>query len=382
MKINYTWSTIYGNQNDYIYDETKIEFGENGVFLIDPLDTSLPYIINNEGIDCTFLTKFVFTTTDISSGNYIKAQLSNDNYNWYFYDSITNTWSDSSLTTDLSGSNIPSEYTPNALEEFSYQIGAGKIYWKVFFVSDGTMSTPSMLEQINLQGDKYYTDIQTVRGILEPYGLRFQNPLTGEYVQAEDFLSNSRLKSMIPLADSYINNRTYTDFYYHRNVVEYHDGNGKDSLRTYDFPIRKITQVIMYNPLLQAMRTFTDFELIIHAEWGELFLPPIYPAFMSDAPARSMFGNIFIVGRRNIEVDYDWGYEETPEDIKFAASKYAAIQVLNSFWAYLSRGVQSRSFDGYSESFGQKPFAGIIESWEKEIQDVISSKRKVFPRSI
>ena len=103
---------------------------------------------------------------------------------------------------------------------------------------------------------------------------------------------------------------------------------------------------------------------------------------MSDAPARSMFGNIFIVGRRNIEVDYDWGYEETPEDIKFAASKYAAIQVLNSFWAYLSRGVQSRSFDGYSESFGQKPFAGIIESWEKEIQDVISSKRKVFPRSI
>jgi len=382
LELNYTWQTIDGYQSDYVYDENKIIFSDDGISLVDPLDTSLPYVINSEGIDFTFLSSITFSTSDISSGNYIKSQISKDNENWYFYDNDSNTWINSSTTTDLSGSNIPSDYTTTSLNNFVYQIGSGRLYWKLFFVSDGTIDISPTVSYLSIIGEKYYTDIQTTRALLEPYGLRYIDPITGQYVENEDFLSDSRLRAMIPLADAHINNNTYTDFYYHRNEIEYYDGNGKDSLRTYNFPIQKITQVIMYNPLLQAMRSFLDFELIIHPEWGEIFLPPIYPAYLSDAPARAMFGNIFITGRRNIEVDYDWGYETTPADIKLAATKYAAIQILNAFWAYLSRGVQSRSFDGYSESYGQKPFAGIIETWDKEIERIIGNRRKLFPRSI
>jgi hypothetical protein len=381
LKLNNDFQTINGNQSSFIFDSNKISFLADSITLASSADVSMPYIINSAGIDFTFLTKLTVSSTNVSSGSFIKLQISNDNENWYFYDTLSTTWINSVFTTTLSGSNLPSEITSSSLDKFVYQIDSGKFYFKMFFISDG-VSTPSNVSNINVQGDKYYTSIKQVRSLLQPYGLRMVDPVTGQYCEAEDFLSDTKLKAYVPLADAYINNSTFTDFYYHKDSIEFYDGNGKDSLRTYNFPITKITHVIMYNPLLQAMRTFLDFELIIHPEWGEVFLPPIYPAYMADAPARAMFGNIFITGRRNIEVKYDWGYDATPEDINLAATKYVGIQVLSGFWAYLTRGVQSRSFDGYSESYGQKPFAGIIEMWEKEIKGVINTKIKLFQRSI
>lgn len=382
MKINYTWNFIDGNQSDFIYDENKIQFNEDSISLINPLDTTMPYIINVEGIEFTFLTKTSTIYSSASSGSCVKFQLSNDNENWYYYENITKSWADSSLTSTISGSNYPEELTTSALDNFALQIDSGKLYYKMFFITDGITNISVAVQSINLQANKYYTTVKEIRALMSPYGLRAIDPISGCYIEAEDFLSDTKLKAMIPLADAYINNATYTDFYLHRNVVEYYDGNGKDSLRTYNYPITKITHVIMYNPLMQAMRTFLDFELIIHPEWGEIFLPPIYPAFMSDAPARAMFGNIFMNGRRNIEVAYDWGTQDTPEDINLAAQKYVGMQIMNAFWAFLTRGTQSRSFDGYSESYGQKPFSGIVDQWQKEIKDVIQTKIKYFPRSI
>lgn len=381
MKINFTWNTIEGSETSFIYDASKISFTTNYIELANPADTSLPYIINSDGIEFTFLNQLAVSYTNSSSGSYVKLQISNDNENWYFYDTGSTTWVSAAGTTALSGSNLPSELTKTSLEKFAYQIDSGKLYWKMYFVANGTQ--PSVrVSSIVLDDDKYYCSIKQVRDLMQPFGLRAVDPLTLCYIDAQDFLSDSKLKAWIPLADAYLNNSTHTDFYLHRNATEYYDGNGKDSLRTYNYPMTKLTHVIMYNPLLQAMRTFLDFELIIHPEWGEIFLPPIYPAYLSDAPARSMFGNIFIHGRRNIEVQYDWGYSTTPEDINLAATKYIGIQVMSAFWAWLTRGTQSRSFDGYSESYGQKPFAGIVEMWQKEIKDVINTKIKVFPRSI
>jgi hypothetical protein len=383
VKINFTWNFYDGNQTDFIFDDSKIIFTENSATLISSGDTSNPYIINAEGIDYTFLSKLTGTVSQQTSGSQIRLQLSNDADTWYYYDRYTTTWLDSTLTESdlISGSNLFTDITKQIFEKFTYDVDAGKLFFKAYFINDGMSDSPQ-LSNINFTGDKYYTNIKEVRGLLESFGLRQCDPVTGLVDPMNDFLSDDRLKNLVPLADSYINNYTFTDFYYHRDETEFHDGNGKDSIRTYNFPIHKITRVIMYNPLLQAMRTFLDFELIIHPEWGEIFLPPIYPAYMSDSPARSMFGNIFIHGRRNIEIEYDWGYVDTPEDISNASKKLVGINVLNAYWANLTRGMQSKSFDGYSESYGQKPFAGIVEAWQKEVNDILIRRIKISPRSI
>lgn len=383
MKLNFTWNFIDGQQNDFIFDDSKIVFTETSATLVSSGDISSPYIINAEGIDYTFLSKLTLTTSQQSSGSQIRLQFSNDADTWYYYDKNAAMWLDSSITdTDLiSGSNTPTDITKQVFEKFVYDVDAGKLFFKAYFINNGIDGSPS-LSSLNFTGDKYYTSIKEVRNLLEPFGLRQCDPITGEINPINDFLSDNILKNYVMLGDAQINNQTFTDFYYHRNDIEYHDGNGRDSIRSYNFPIHKINHVIMYNPLLQAMRTFLDFELIIHPEWGEIFLPPIYPAYMSDAPARAMFGNIFIHGRRNIEIQYDWGQLETPDDIANAAKKIVGIHILNAYWANLSKGLQSKSFDGYSESFGQKAFAGIVDAWQKEVDNTINTRIKVYPRSI
>jgi hypothetical protein len=381
MNLSQTWNFTSDYENDYIYDPTKIVFNTTSATLANSGDMSFPYIINSEGIDYTLLTKIIASTSETTSGSQVRIQISNDSDNWYFYDGTI--WSQSTLSgTDIiSGSNLFSELTNSVFERFVYDIDAGKLFFKLYFINDGTQEIP-YVNYINFTGNKYYTSIKEVRNLLEPFGLRQCDPITGLVNPLNDFLSDSRLKVLLSVADSYINNQTFTDFYLHRDEIEFHDGNGKDSLRTYNFPIKKITHVIMYNPLMQAMRTFLDFELIIHPEWGEIFLPPIYPAYMSDSPARSMFGNIFMHGKRNIEIQYDWGYNDTPDDIKDASIKYIGKQILQGYWANLTRGKSSQSFDGYSQSYQQKPFGGLIDSWDLEIKQTIQNRIKIYPRSI
>jgi len=383
MNITYNWYTNSNYSSDFIYDESKISFSETAATLSSSgAQIDVPYIINNEGIHYSLLSKFTSTIDGTTTGGQVKFQISNDAEKWYFYNTSEEEWAENTFTgTDIiSGSNVASELTSSVFENFVYQVDAGKLYWKALFFANG--ETLPSLSQVGFTGSQYYTTIKQVRDLLEPFGLRNYDANTGQYVDGEDFLSDSRLKTMISLADSYINNQTFTDFYYHRDTIEFYDGNGKDGIRTYNFPITKITHVVMYNPLMSSMRTFMDFELIIHPEWGEIFLPPVYPAFLSDTPSRAIFGNIFLPGKRNIEVMYDWGYSEPPDDINLAAKKYVGTQVLNAYWAWITRGVQSRSFDGYSESYMSKPFVGLLDSWDKEIKQTIANRVKVFPRSI
>ena len=85
MNINYEWNTIDENQSDFIFDSTKIAFYEDYITLVDPADTSMPAILNVEGISFTLLTRFLISYVQPSPTSIIKFQISNDNYNWYFY---------------------------------------------------------------------------------------------------------------------------------------------------------------------------------------------------------------------------------------------------------------------------------------------------------
>ena len=127
---------------------------------------------------------------------------------------------------------------------------------------------------------------------------------------------------------------------------------------------------------------FLDTELIIDAPYGLIKLPPIYPAFMSDAPHRALFGNIFVEGSRNIEINYDWGYDVAPGDIKMATIKYIMIQLMQGKDAQNHRGLKSISFDGLSESYGG--YTEIIKSFQDEIEVILNKHKRYsgFMRSI
>jgi len=388
MKSSFTWN--FSNPSDYTYNTSKITFatdinGDDYITLTNPADMTFPYIINATGVYFTFINKITTVETDTVSGAVIRYQLSQNGEDWYFYNTSTALWELTAVTTGtyseiVSASNSDVELSKAICEKFATQVDSGKLYWKAFLMSDGNNSP--RLYSFKFDFEQYYTTIKLIRDLMSPYGLRARDPISGLYCVDTDFLSDDKIRAYIPLADSYINSSCFRDFYYHRDVVEFHDGNNTEGMITYFFPITKISHVIMYNQLLQAMRTFLDFEIIIHPEWGELFLPPAYPAFLSDKPSRAIFGNIFIYGKRNVEIMYDYGYDVPLEDIQQAASKYAGILVLQAYWAWLTRGIQSRSFDGYSESYMQKPFEGITEIWRKEIEMIINTNRKQFQRSI
>jgi len=221
----------------------------------------------------------------------------------------------------------------------------------------------------------YYSTSGTVVSMLEPI-LGINDPI----------LTNSTyMATALQSSKDFIDNICDRDFLLHSDEVEFHDGNGRDSLNTYYYPIVGITYVVMYNQLMQSMRTFLDTELIIHPEWGEIFLPPIYPAFMADKPFSAMFGNIFISGRRNIEIKYDYGYSTPPNEIVTASNLYASSYILKLKFASISGGSASRSIDGYSESFGawkSSPFGSIGDSWEEQARQIAYRWKRISMRAI
>lgn len=218
----------------------------------------------------------------------------------------------------------------------------------------------------------YYTSVEKLKALLSTI-LKPGDPM----------LTNDMVLGMqINGAESFIDNETFRDFRRHDDVVEFHDGSGRDSLRTYYYPIIKINHVIMYNQMLMSMRIFLDTELIVQPEWGEIWLPPIYPAFMADKPFSAIFGNTFIAGRRNIEVSYSWGMDKVPEDIAYACLLWAARNCLMLYGGRVTGGAQSQSIDGYSESYGVRPFAGILDAWEKEAMSIIAKWKRITPKAV
>lgn len=232
--------------------------------------------------------------------------------------------------------------------------------------NSGLPLTKLNLSNINItsmpnDGRIYYCTEKEVMDYASGYGL-------------ETFACENKIKLLIPFTNSYIDSYTQRNFRLNSNNIEFRDGNNKDTIITYHYPIVRINHVVLYNQLLQTMRVFLDTELIIDAPFGLIKLPPIYPAFMSDSPHRAIFGNIFIEGSRNVEINYDWGYEEVPGDVKLAAIKYIMIQLLMGKDIQNSRGLRSLSFDGVSESYGG--YIEIIKMYKQEIKEILDKHKR------
>ncbi len=212
-----------------------------------------------------------------------------------------------------------------------------------------------------------YVSTAEVQAYLAPYNLPAQ------------FLNPTNIQTYIDIAQAKIDSRCKRDFLFHQNQVEFYHGGGRDYLQLYFYPITSVTHVIMFNQLLQAMRVFLDTELIIYPERGQVFLPPLYPAFMADKPYAAIFGNVFIPGHYNIEVQYSYGYPTAPEGIKGATIFFTAAEIMKSYIFSISSGRSSVSFGGTGENYtGLVP--QMVKDWEAQAYELLKPYEHVFYR--
>jgi hypothetical protein len=233
------------------------------------------------------------------------------------------------------------------------------------------MAEPSLTGTIVTEGKSTgkYCNTDDMKSFLRGYGVTCK-------------IDDETVNDFARFAKSYIDNETQQDFSYHSDVVEFQHGQGKPMLQTRFFPIKKVTHLILYNQTLQAMRTFLDQELIVYPDRGQIALPPIYPVYMTDTPYEALFGNVFISGIYNIEIQYDYGYEVIPEDIKQCACIFVAKRILMAHWASLSSGLSSANVPGYSENYGSSPYQGIFQIWDKEFDRMLSKRKRIYTRSV
>ena len=65
---------------------------------------------------------------------------------------------------------------------------------------------------------------------------------------------------------------------------------------------------------------------------------------------------------------------KTPPDIASAAKKLMTIYMLQDYVAFISKGMNSRSIDGYSESYGAtNPFNAVIDQYQKEVDKILAN---------
>lgn len=354
---------------EFSYNPALIAFDNFAAFNVSP-DDAVGYIQNVEPLFLTYIEHFEIDTNDI---NNVRFQITNDGYKWYYFNDISQTWEKVTVSNETSSSSGFMEH----LHDFSWEIGDGGIQIRTYLTQPGTDIT-----RMYIKYKKHYASIQDVKRSMNQFALMRMNTITQ---LPENFINYELVKERMADADFYIDSETQRDFLYHEKQREWHDGNSTNKLTLRFFPVLGLHYLVMYNQMLQAMRTFLDSEIIFGqgGEWGEIFLPPIYPAYLTDHPVKSIFGNIFITGTRNIEVFYDWGYKQTPGDIQLASKKMMIIYLLNEYLAYLSRGGSSRSIDGYSESYAAKgPFTAIIDQYQKEVDRVLSRRKRYYSRFV
>ena len=367
-----SYDFIAGNESEYVYDTTQISLN-NGVSGINQNPLIIPFLQNRDAIPLTWIEYITIATT---TPEFLRMQVSINGYEWWYWDEFAAVpaWTKAPTVSSITNTMAVSAAETN-LPVFAWDVADGDFYWR-FWILDNAVN----LTNVSIKYKKYYASLKETKDAMNQFQLMKTNVLTN---LPAPFVSFDILKNRMPDADAYIYTSCQRDFYHHSGQVEWQDGNGTNKLVLRWNPITNITYLVMYNQLLQAMRTFLASEIILGqgGEYGEIFLPPIYPAYLTDHPTKSLFGNIFINGNQNVEINYDWGYHKTPVDIASAAKKLMIIYMLNDYVAFVSKGANSRSIDGYSESFGAKnPFNAVIDQYQKEVDKMLARRARVYAR--
>ena len=178
-------------------------------------------------------------------------------------------------------------------------------------------------------------------------------------------------------------------------LVERYDGKGQQKLILNHWPLISLTYAKIYNMNNQLVRTLAESDVILEKPIGCITIPapfywlyywPYTPYFGSVAPSltpsRYDYFNLFGIGTANVEVSYNYGYATAPPRIADAAIKMVSIEILQKKGVSQTQGTSGVSMVGITETYGQTgaaggsgPFKGLIDEWQKDIEEDLALYR-------
>ena len=121
----------------------------------------------------------------------------------------------------------------------------------------------------------------------------------------------------------------------------------------------------------------TKADLFVDCVNGVLVIPP--RILYLEMQAIPFWNYTWLRGNANIEVTYTYGYTSNnyPLDLKMAAAKLVACQVLLLKGIGISAGANSMNIDGVSRNFGGTPYAALIEDFRKQAYQTLDRFRRI-----
>ncbi len=229
-------------------------------------------------------------------------------------------------------------------------------------------------------GDAYCT-INDVKKLLQGMGIA-------------NIAAEGEILGLICRASEKINSDTGTVFGRVEKIVEERqDGQGSETILLNHRPIYELYRVQIYNynnALVADLTNSSAFnDMIIESEVGALTRPPnndivvnvfsvgLHPIDQLEGYREYDYNQYFGVGRRNIWIDYAYGYMDIPQEIWDATRKLVGIELLTKLGSYNTAGASMVKLGDAVEDYrsggtGSAPFSGTLDRWQKDIELAIA----------
>lgn len=124
--------------------------------------------------------------------------------------------------------------------------------------------------------------------------------------------------------------------------------------------------------------TYEGSDLHIDAVNAVLTIPP--RVLFIEAQGVPFWNYTWIMGQRNIQVDYTYGYldiDHLPFEIKKATAKLVAAKVLQVKAMWVSSGTKSMSVDEVSKNFGDGAYSTEIKTLKEEAYNILARYKRI-----
>ena len=130
--------------------------------------------------------------------------------------------------------------------------------------------------------------------------------------------------------------------------------------------------------LIDTTAQYERSDLHIDAVNGLLTIPP--RVLFIEAQGVPFWNYTWIMGQRNIEVDYSYGYKDIaslPFELRKATAKLVAAKILQVKAMWVSSGAQSISQDGVSKSFSGGAYSNEIKNLKEEAYAILNRYKRI-----
>lgn len=120
-------------------------------------------------------------------------------------------------------------------------------------------------------------------------------------------------------------------------------------------------------------------DLHVDAVVGTLTIPP--RVLFIEAQGVPFWNYTWIMGQRNIEVDYVYGYvdvDHMPFELRRAAAKLVASKVLQQKGMWVSAGAKSINEDAVSKNFGEGAYSTEIKALKEEAYTILKRYKRMM----